>query len=64
MKMLNRLAALPLLATATPALAATEDGNDTAVWIALGVVFLGSFTAIGGGLLAAMAKKKKQAEDQ
>lgn len=62
MKMLNSLTALPLVALATPALAGTKDGNDSAVWIALGVVFLGSFTAIGAALLA--AAKKKQAGDQ
>jgi len=58
MKSLNWLSALPLMAIATPALAAADKDNDKAVWIALGVVFMGSFTAIGGALLALAAKKK------
>lgn len=60
MKLLNKVAALPLVGIATPALAATDGGNDSAVWIALGVVFLGSFTAICCALLAKYAKDKKQ----
>ena len=63
MRTLDWLAALVVVGIATPALAATDDGNDKAVWIALGVVFLGSFTAIGAALLAANAKKKRS-EDQ
>lgn len=52
------------LALASPALAASESSNDKAVWIALGVVFLGSFTAIGGALLAAAAKKRKSSDEK
>jgi len=63
MKALNWLALLPLIAIATPALAAADEGNDKAVWIALAVVFMGSLTAIGGALLALAAKKKKSGSD-
>lgn len=58
MKPLNGLAALPLFAIANPALAATDGGENPAVWIALGAVFIGAFTAIGAALLAASKKKK------
>lgn len=55
-----------MTALATPALAETADGKDNkAVWIALGVVFMGSFTAISTSLYASYAaKKKKQAEEE
>jgi hypothetical protein len=38
MKTLYRFALFPLAVMATPALAATGDGNDKAVWIARGRV--------------------------
>jgi uncharacterized membrane protein YeiH len=50
---------LALTAIATPALAAAEEANDKGLWIALGVVFMGSFTAILGGVMAALARKKQ-----
>lgn len=59
MRVLPSVLGLAALATASPALAATNPSNDKAVWIAIGVVFLGSFSAIGGALLASRAKKKK-----
>lgn len=49
---------------ATPAMAANNPDNDKAVWIALGVVFLGSFTAIGAAVLASIASRKKKDRDQ
>ncbi|MBD3835342.1 hypothetical protein [Brevundimonas sp.] len=58
MKPLNWLAALPLLAIAPPAWAAADDGGNPAVWIALGAVFIGAFTAIGAAMLAASKKNK------
>jgi uncharacterized membrane protein YeiH len=58
-RLLNCLAVLALTAIATPALAAAEEANDKGLWIALGVVFMGSFTAILGGVMAAYAKKKQ-----
>lgn len=52
-------------AIATPALAAGDgDQSNPAVWIALGVVFMGSLTTMIGTLLAAKAKKKKQSDDE
>lgn len=53
MRSLNCLPALALTAIATPAWAAAEEANDKGLWIALGVVFMGSFTAILGGVMAA-----------
>jgi hypothetical protein len=52
------------LLAASPAFAADDTSNDKAVWIALGVVFLGSFTSIGAALLAAHAKKRKQSGEE
>jgi hypothetical protein len=63
MRFLQSAAGLAVLAAASPAFAATESSNDKAVWIALGVVFLGSFSAIGGAILATQAKKRKQSDE-
>lgn len=65
MKSLKWVLTSAVLSIATPALAATEgDKENPAVWIALGTVFMGSFTAIIGGLIAARAKKKKHSDGE
>ena len=64
MRLLKSVAGFAGLAAATPAFASTEASNDKAVWIALGVVFLGSFTAIGAALIAALAKKRRRSDDK
>ena len=52
-------------AVATPAFAAgNDDKANPAVWIALGVVFMGAFTAMIGTRLAASAKKKKPSDGE
>ena len=58
MKSLAWTMAVAALAVATPAMAAAGEKSDSAVWIALGVVFMGSFTALIGALLILFAKKK------
>ena len=52
-------------AVATPAFASVEGGeNSTAVWIALGAVFMGVFTTLIAVLVAVNAKKKKSSSGE
>ena len=52
-------------AVATPAVASVEGGeNSTAVWIALGAVFMGVFTTLIAVLVAVNAKKKKSSSGE
>lgn len=59
MRLLQCFSVLALTAISTPALAAAESADDKGLWIALGVVFMGSFTAIVGGVVAATARKRQ-----
>ena len=46
---------------AAPAFAAVPDGDSSrAIWIALGVTFMGAFIAIFSSVIAATAGRKKQ----
>lgn len=64
MKALAGTAMIAIATFAAPALAAGSADNDTAIWIALGAVFLGALTTIGGALLALATRKKKKAAEQ
>lgn len=65
MKLIKWALVATVAATATPALAANEgDKSNPAVWIALGVVFMGAFTTMIGTLLAAKAKKDKKSDGE
>ena len=48
-----------MAAAASPAHAATDGSASPAVWIALGVVFLGAFLTVGSAIYAAVVKKKE-----
>ena len=54
---------LATMVAASPALAqGQEAGNSKAIWLALGVVFLGAFMAMFGSVLAAIGGAKKKAD--
>lgn len=54
---------LGALLVASPALAQGQvEGGSNAIWLALGVVFLGAFIALFGSLLAASGAAKNKSD--